>query len=806
MNQWVLDYRMDVLLLALVSLLATLALHIWGRRRRVFQRQTPLIWLGVVACTVLGAFLAEGAGTNERARMRQVLEALAPTYATELAARGHAHISLKTEPTDPIYLDLLHAEMRWEEANRWVADIYTFTLDDEGKPRLLVDSETDYDRNGKIDGEREQRTPIGEEFDAGEGAPRVLAGETVFTDTPYSDRWGTWVTALAPIRSADGSVHAGVGVDFDARDWARSVLAARLGALGFAALLNAVVLGVAAISVLARASLVRSQESHAELEMYARQMAAKNRELQATRIAAENASRAKSDFLANMSHEIRTPLNAVIGFSDLLRNDLDAGAKPEWNDWLNTIHISAKHLLAIINDILDLSKIEAGSMEMESRACGLVELVDDAMSVMRCRAAEKGLKLEVSYKGPLPEQVQTDPTRMQQVLINLVSNAIKFTEAGGVTITCWLHDSSRGPRICFDVTDTGVGIPPERIARIFEPFTQADASITRKFGGTGLGLAISRRIADALGGWLTVESALGEGTTFHFAIDPGSLSDVPMREGLVSRVGKSIADAGRGASTLRKLRGRVLVVDDGETNRKLMRVVLSRAGLTVVEACDGREAVNLARKEPFDLIFMDMQMPVLDGLAATKKLRGDGLTTPIVALTAQAFKEDRDRCIAAGCDGYLSKPIDTEKLLDEVRSRIEGGSGGEIVEMSETSGIEASAADAACSAGQPTPAARIVSTLPTDDADFREIVIEFIDRLRVRIDEFAAAAADSDMARLGQLAHWLKGAGGTAGFAAFTEPCAALEAAAKAGAAQRAAELLAEVTKLAELIERPAGV
>ncbi len=393
---------------------------------------------------------------------------------------------------------------------------------------------------------------------------------------------------------------------------------------------------------------------------------------------AQAACQSKSEFLANMSHEIRTPMTAILGFAETLLGELDEDdASSVRRHAVETIQRNGEHLLSLINDVLDLSKIEAGRIDMNTTPCSPAMLLADVRALMRLRAEEKRLSLTIEYDGPIPQQIQTDPLRLRQILINLIGNAIKFTESGGVRIiACLMYEPDQTTRLRFDIADSGIGIAEGQIARLFQPFTQADSSTTREFGGTGLGLTISKRFAEMLGGGITVTSAPGKGSVFTLTIETGPLDGVALIEGpahdslLEGRF--AAPPVGPSASGDVRLDCRILLAEDSPDIQRLVGLVLEKAGARVTVVGNGRLAVDagLAAKEsgrPFDVILMDMQMPVVDGYLAARELRQHGYTGVIIALTAHAMTEDRQKCLDAGCDDYATKPIDRGGLLEVVR-------------------------------------------------------------------------------------------------------------------------------------------
>jgi signal transduction histidine kinase/ActR/RegA family two-component response regulator len=396
-----------------------------------------------------------------------------------------------------------------------------------------------------------------------------------------------------------------------------------------------------------------NQALHALAAGLERQVAERTDELAGALRRAEEATRAKSEFLALMSHEIRTPMNGILGMAQLLElSTLDA----EQRSWVEAVRASGDTLLVLINDILDFSKIEAGRMELELRPFDLRHELGSLVELYRPMVEAKSLRLDVSV-GELPPAVVGDSARLRQIIGNLLSNAIKFTHRGSIGLVVTTSGETGGAlRLDIHVRDTGIGIPAERLHRLFKVFGQGDASTTRLYGGTGLGLVICERLAAAMGGSIRVESALGVGTTFHV--------HVSLHHAASARI-EPVAFA---ALPVEVARLRVLVVDDNAVNRTLARALLSKLGVEADLVATGREAVVAAHMGEYQVIFMDMQMPELDGLEATRVIRGLELSRQpyIVALTANAFEADRELCLAAGMDDFLAKPF----RLDDLRRRL----------------------------------------------------------------------------------------------------------------------------------------
>ena len=508
---------------------------------------------------------------------------------------------------------------------------------------------------------------------------------------------------------------------------------------------------------------------------------------------AEAANHAKSAFLANMSHEIRTPMNAILGFTELLKRGYGRDSN-ESRKHLEIIHSSGRHLLELINDILDLSKVESGRLEVERVRFKPYEVIQEVVKVLGVKAREKGITVDFSVPDDVPEDIECDPGRLRQIVTNLVGNAVKFTDQGGVTVSAYARRIA-DDRLQFhvDVVDTGVGMQPDACERIFEDFVQADASVTRKFGGTGLGLSISRKFARALGGDIVAESEPGVGSVFKVTLDAGSVESVAWvapEVALTSDI-ESVATQARGWTFPA---ARILVVDDGAENRQLVKLVLEEHGLEIDEAGNGRVGVEKAGEHDYQLILMDVQMPEMDGFTATRLLRERGYQVPIIALTANAMKGFEQECLDAGYSGYFTKPIDIDRLVVHLADVL-GAEPEPVAETEPAAAILEKVLPAELEIGSgDTP---ITSTLAGTNPRFENLIVRFVDRLKDQLESMEVAVTQQDFAAVAALAHWLKGAGGTVGFDVFTEPARELEDAAKRGDHQQVAQRSAQLRAIA---------
>ena len=404
-----------------------------------------------------------------------------------------------------------------------------------------------------------------------------------------------------------------------------------------------------------------------EIERLVAERQATEAALREAKEAADAANHAKSEFLANMSHEIRTPLNAVVGMTSIL---LDRELPPPEKEYVEIIRRSGEALLDIINDILDFSKIEAGQMEVELIPCDLFDTVEQVIDLFSVRTRESGLNLDVSFAPEVPACIVTDPTRLRQILINLVGNAIKFTSEGGVGISVATRPEGDALRIEFAIEDSGIGIPPERLNLLFKAFSQVDSSTARKYGGTGLGLAITRHLVGLLGGTIRVASRPGAGSTFSFdilatACRPGAACVPADQEKLPGECAPTPGDF----AVRHPLR--ILVAEDVSVNRKVIDLHLRRLGYRCKLVADGQQAIHAVESEPFDVILMDMQMPGIDGLTATRRIRqqpGCERHPYIIALTANVFLEHRADAAQSGMQDYIAKPLRSEALTEALRN------------------------------------------------------------------------------------------------------------------------------------------
>ena len=465
----------------------------------------------------------------------------------------------------------------------------------------------------------------------------------------------------------------------------------------------------------------------------------KNRALKQASQEALEATRTKSAFLANMSHEIRTPLTGIIGFSEIL---MDRSLPlNERRDLLKTIIYSGRHLLKVINDILDISKIEANKLEFEAIRFSPFELLADVEHIVGSQIRDKGLVFKLEYRFPLPNAIVGDPLRIKQVLLNLCSNANKFTESGRISIRVSCDRMQQ--LMYFEVADTGIGMNSEQAQKVFDSFQQADSSISRKYGGTGIGLSLSKQFAEHMGGTITVDSLVGVGSRFNFSVQTGDLAEADWIDS-VSDIQIKEAEHETPA-VLHKVSGDVLVAEDNENNQRLIKLLLQKMGAQVTFADNGQEAVKKARQNDYQLVLMDMQMPVLGGIDAVRDLRHKGYDKPIVMLTANAMQQDKDNCIAAGCNDFLTKPIDRVALSGILAKYLQVVSDDNVDH-------------------EP-----IISDMIDIEPAIVEIVYDFIAKLPAHMTNLQDLMADRNWDRFEFVIHQLKGLGASMGYSMISE-------------------------------------
>lgn len=658
MLQAILQYRLDLIAFFVLSLTAAFAINARLLGGRVRMRTRAAWWLALSVLVIAGVVIALLAEDRQRAQLRASITGIVPTYAYEMSLHGHHEIDLSTKPDDPTYLALIEEQKRWLRINPNIHDIFTLRQLASDQIVKLVDSETDFDRDGLYQGNREVRSSLGEEYK--NHSPQLLeafSGRATFNDLPVTNRWGTWVTAYAPIYDAQGKLDGVVGVDFDGSQWIGSLLWARCSSLGFATILIGTVLGSTLVTAWLNADIENRKQVAEQLRLQAATLQQANSELASARDAAEAANRAKSEFLANMSHEIRTPMNGIMGLTELL---LKTPLTTEQRRHLELVESSADALMTVLNDILDFSKIEANKLLLDPHPFDLRETLGNTLKLFGLRAHQRGIELVCRVAPNIPQVLVGDAGRVRQVLVNLVGNALKFTHMGEILVSVeQVSQDGDNLELRLSVRDSGIGIPADKLEAIFHPFCQADGSTTRKYGGTGLGLTICKRLVKMMGGRIWVESMQGVGSTFHFQIICQAGAD------------QQIASSNVDSVMLQSVRA--LVVDDNATNRLIMEEMLKGWQVQATLLDHGRHVdrqLELAYRDgrPFTIALLDVQMPDIDGFEVARAIRKSPFAkdAAIIMLSSADMAEYQQEFHELQLGDYLTKPVKQSELLESI--------------------------------------------------------------------------------------------------------------------------------------------